>query len=628
MPWRSIAFATRSARCVNTRFMRFESFVRCLCMVLSGRRAGSRLPYRRRPVTSVFYLFRDAPQRRAALELEPGSAARYVLYGMDQLAERGYAVRHNLERPQPPAWARPAGAALKRGLEARRRVRRRLRDSALVAPPAQPGRRRVLDGRHGRHPADAPRAGACRAPAVRLRGDRAARAARAARVPSAWSGSTRRRSVRRPRCSPTATHEAEALSGWLASTASMSGRVRAVRGRRRGVPADRRAAGRRRRLGRGRPASRLRAAPRRSPGRCPTRASSSSRRPIARARSDGRPDNVAVETDLPFDEMRRRLERARVVALPVRDNSYSGATTVLLQAMALAKPVVVTRTAAIATGYGLEDGDNVRLVGPGDGGVLRPRARRAARRRAGARARRARRGDGRGGAHVGALRGADRGAARMPRSRDSPRSPAAALSSPRESGRSESGRGRVLALGLGLLLVLLEGRARASQATRASFSAWRRGCWTATPLRRRLREQGSALLLHVRRRLVDRRLARAVPARRSLARSRASRHCAPRSRARCAALSSGRELLRLPAGSLGRLVPRRAVDAGRARVAPFAPWLWLRGRFAAGGAAVVRCSSSSIWRPRAAADRARCSWSGRRIASSARADTRCPWPGR
>src|SRR4029079_12422263 len=38
--------------------------------------------------------------------------------------------------------------------------------------------------------------------------------------------------------------------------------------------------------------------------------------------------------------------------------------------MALAKPVVVTRTAAIETGYGLEDGDNVRLVGPGGGGSL------------------------------------------------------------------------------------------------------------------------------------------------------------------------------------------------------------------------------------------------------------------
>ena len=86
-----------------------------------------------------------------------------------------------------------------------------------------------------------------------------------------------------------------------------------------------------------------------------------------RARSlAGRSSNVAVEIDLPFDEMRRRLERARVVALPVRENSYSGATTVLLQAMAVARPVVVTRTAAIAAGYGLESGENVQLVAPGD----------------------------------------------------------------------------------------------------------------------------------------------------------------------------------------------------------------------------------------------------------------------
>jgi glycosyltransferase involved in cell wall biosynthesis len=84
------------------------------------------------------------------------------------------------------------------------------------------------------------------------------------------------------------------------------------------------------------------------------------------ARSLARRANITVETDLPFDEMRDRLERARVVALPVRDNSYSGATTVLLQAMALAKPVVVSRTAAIATGYALEEGRNVRLAGPGD----------------------------------------------------------------------------------------------------------------------------------------------------------------------------------------------------------------------------------------------------------------------
>jgi glycosyltransferase involved in cell wall biosynthesis len=34
--------------------------------------------------------------------------------------------------------------------------------------------------------------------------------------------------------------------------------------------------------------------------------------------------------------------------------------------MALAKPVVVSRTDAIASGYGLEDGQNCRFVPPGD----------------------------------------------------------------------------------------------------------------------------------------------------------------------------------------------------------------------------------------------------------------------
>ena len=77
------------------------------------------------------------------------------------------------------------------------------------------------------------------------------------------------------------------------------------------------------------------------------------------------PGNVTVEKDLPFDGVRDRLASARAVVLPVRDNSYSGATTVLLQAMATGKPVVVSRTAAITTGYQLEDGVNCRLVSPG-----------------------------------------------------------------------------------------------------------------------------------------------------------------------------------------------------------------------------------------------------------------------
>jgi glycosyltransferase involved in cell wall biosynthesis len=82
------------------------------------------------------------------------------------------------------------------------------------------------------------------------------------------------------------------------------------------------------------------------------------------------PANLRLEVDVPFARVRACLLRARVVALPVLDNTYSGATTTLLQAMACGKPVVVTRTAAIARGYDLEDGVNCRLVPPGDVAAL------------------------------------------------------------------------------------------------------------------------------------------------------------------------------------------------------------------------------------------------------------------
>jgi glycosyltransferase involved in cell wall biosynthesis len=78
------------------------------------------------------------------------------------------------------------------------------------------------------------------------------------------------------------------------------------------------------------------------------------------------PGNISVESELSLEQVRDRLSTGRVVGLPVHPNSYSGATTVLLQAMALAKPVVVSRTDAISTGYGLADRTNCRLVEPGD----------------------------------------------------------------------------------------------------------------------------------------------------------------------------------------------------------------------------------------------------------------------
>lgn len=75
---------------------------------------------------------------------------------------------------------------------------------------------------------------------------------------------------------------------------------------------------------------------------------------------------IGVRAGVPLPETLALLGRARVVALPVGDNLYSGATTVLLQAMALGRPVVVSRTRAVADGYGLVDGKTCLLVPPGD----------------------------------------------------------------------------------------------------------------------------------------------------------------------------------------------------------------------------------------------------------------------
>jgi glycosyltransferase involved in cell wall biosynthesis len=316
-------------------------------------------------VTSVFYLFRDAPHRRAALELEPGSAARYSLFGMDQLADRGFAVRHNLERSTPSGWARVTGAVLKRGLEGAGGYGG---DFATVLSSLGPLNRAdvvfstvdtvgiplmlLARGRVVRPPFVYAAIGLPER-LVQLRSARMerlyARALGAASAIVVYS-----------------EHEADVLAQWL--------RERGAEAPVEFVPfgVDVEAF---------RPTSLRPDVDVVSVGADPPRdlelllevagalpeASFLVVTTAERARSlDGRPSNVSVETDLPFDDMRRRLERARVVALPVRDNSYSGATTVLLQAMALAKPVVVTRTAAIATGYGLDDGDNVRLVAPGD----------------------------------------------------------------------------------------------------------------------------------------------------------------------------------------------------------------------------------------------------------------------
>jgi hypothetical protein len=67
----------------------------------------------------AFFYYADTPRRREALRLPPGAAARYVLYGLDQLGEHGISVRHNLDPPRrPPLWARLGGGAMTAALRA------------------------------------------------------------------------------------------------------------------------------------------------------------------------------------------------------------------------------------------------------------------------------------------------------------------------------------------------------------------------------------------------------------------------------------------------------------------------------------------------------------------------------
>lgn len=319
-------------------------------------------------VARVFCLYRDSQERRAALAKAPGAPERYLLFGLDQLAERGIRVRHNLETACPPAWARAADRAVNALL---RRAGGYGGDFASVLASLRAanaadvvfstvdtvGIPLVLLGR----------AGLVRPPVVyvaiglperlvQLRGRRMRRlyvsALRRSRIIVAYAES-----------------ETEWLRDWLGDGGPQVVFLPF------GVDVDA-----------------FHPLPERPPdvdvvsvGADPRRdfellAAVASRHPersfhivatAERAALLGElPPNVALETDIALEQVRDRIAGARVVALPVRDNSYTGATTVLLQAMAMAKPAVVSRTRAIASGYGLADGVNCRLVEPGDDGQL------------------------------------------------------------------------------------------------------------------------------------------------------------------------------------------------------------------------------------------------------------------
>ena len=299
------------------------------------------------------------------MKADTGSAERYRLYGIDQLVSRGIEVRHNLERPgRSPLWARAADWAINRGLygaggyggdfaSVLTSLRLANAADAVLSTVDTVGIPLVL----------LKRAGLVRRPVVytsiglperlvELRGKPMRRlykaALRGAAAILAYS-----------------EHEAQWLRNWLGPGGPrvvflpFAVDVQAFRPDSARTPET--------------DVVSVGADPRRDFDlllEVASRHQELSFRIVAsaeRARSLAPlPANVELEIDLSLDEARERLAGARVVALPVRENSYSGATTVLLQAMALGKPVVVSRTAAIASGYELEDGVNCRLVEPGD----------------------------------------------------------------------------------------------------------------------------------------------------------------------------------------------------------------------------------------------------------------------
>ena len=314
---------------------------------------------------AVFFLYRHSQLRRAALAAPVGAGARYSLYGLDQLAARGYSVAHSLEADVlPGAAARAAGAGLDRAVRVAGgysgdfatvlACRGQLNDADVVFSTVDTvGIPLTLLARRG----------VVRTPIVYAAIGLPERLAqlRTARARRMFADAYRRLHT----IVAYGVGEVDALREWLGEGGPRVvfvpfGVDTTYFAPRAHIPADTDIVS-------------IGADPRRDYELLLE---------LARAHPEWRfrlvltsdavralgvvPANVTVEIDVPFDAVRDHLATSRAVVLPVRDNSYSGATTVLLQAMATGKPVVVSRTAAIATGYHLEDGVNCRLVPPAD----------------------------------------------------------------------------------------------------------------------------------------------------------------------------------------------------------------------------------------------------------------------
>lgn len=312
----------------------------------------------------IFFAYRDSPERRAALAAEVGTPERYRLFGLDELLARGADVSHNLRRGRPPRWARLLDRALNRLLYRAGgyggdfagvvpSLRSLNRSGVVFATVDTVGIPLVLLKRFG----------LVRRPIVYVGVGLPERLVQLRNEPMRRLF---RRSLRGTAALVVhAESEADWLREWLGAGSppvvfvpfGVDVRVFAPAA---GVDEDLDVVS-------------VGADPRRDfellldVARRQRQVTFRIVATAERARTLAPlPPNVTVETDIPVEQVRDRLARAALVALPVRDNTYSGATTTLLQAMAMAKPVVVSRTAAIARGYGLVDGVNCRFVEPGD----------------------------------------------------------------------------------------------------------------------------------------------------------------------------------------------------------------------------------------------------------------------
>jgi len=87
------------------------------------------------------------------------------------------------------------------------------------------------------------------------------------------------------------------------------------------------------------------------------------------ARVPANAPHIRLFEDIPLAEFSKLLEGARVVVVPLQDRRISTGQVVILHAMALGKPLIVTRTSGSAD-Y-IDDGRNGLLVPPSDPEALR-----------------------------------------------------------------------------------------------------------------------------------------------------------------------------------------------------------------------------------------------------------------